>query len=115
MCNVKPLGVREDQLDQLEEMAIYFFKDDETEVYLDPDFPDNVVFTSQRGDNYNSVGWYQVCFDMILPKVIDDRDELRIAFAADILVSGNHPVDMLYSPYLAFKHEQFHKNQEENV
>lgn len=106
MCNVAPMGISIERMEQLEEMAKYFYTDEQTHVYQDPDFPDNIVFTSERGDNYNTVGWFQVCFELILPKLVEGRDELVIAFATEVLLTEHHPVDLLYAPYLGIKNER---------
>ena len=115
MCNVSPKGITENQMEQLVEMSVHFYQDEVTHVYQDPDFPDNVVFTSERGDNYNTIGWYQACFELILPKVIEGDDSLNLAFAADTLLNKNHPVDLLYSPFLAIKYDTTNKGREEPV
>lgn len=117
MSNIHVRGVTIEQMDSLIEMTKFFYKDEGTHIYQDPDFPDNVVITSTRGDNYNTIGWFQVCFDLILPKVAPkeeyenrgrgwDIEDVYNAFIQDIMIKKSHPVDLLYPPFLAIKLEK---------
>ena len=118
MCKVKVRGITVEQMNQLVEMTRFFYgEDDDTHIFEDPDFPDNIVISSEKGDNYNTVGWYQVCFDLILPKIIDidqirvfkeivSVDDLYYSFINECIINHFHPVDLLYSPFLAIKSEK---------
>jgi len=115
MCNVRVRGITEEQMVLLIEMTKHYYEDENTHVYPDPDFPDNVVITSERGDNYNTVGWYQVCYDLILPKIADSRgekgfisglvdsDDVVRSFINETFetMNGKHPIPLLYSAFIA--------------
>ena len=119
MCKVKVRGISLEQIRQLVEMTRFFYgEEDDTHVFQDPDIPSNIVISSGKGDNYNTVGWHQVCFDLILPKIVEveeerlstglvGKTEIIYSFVDDTIIRHNyHPVDMLYSPFLAIKSEK---------
>lgn len=118
MCNIKIRGITIEQMDQLIEMTKFFYeKKKETHVFQDPDFQDNIVISSERGDDYNTVGWFQVCFDLILPKIVDieqfrlftglvDTNDLFHSFVNECIINHHHPINLLYPPFLAIKSEK---------
>lgn len=124
MCSIHVRGITTVQMDQLVEMTHFFYDNEDTHVFQDPDFPDNIVISSEKGDNYNTVGWFQVCFDLILPKlvvIVYKGTVLRGWYhfvdkiGLDEILEGHHPVDMLYPPFLAIKSEKDDKRGESNL
>ena len=113
MDGLKVMGITIEQMDQLVKMARHFYATDKIHVYQDPDFLDNIVIASERGDDYNTIGWYQVCYELILPKIADERakglmtgfvtsDDVIYSFINETFptMNGKHPVDLLYSSYV---------------
>jgi len=111
-------GITIEQMNQLVEMTRHFYADSETHVYQDPDFPDNIVIASEKGDNYNTIGWYQACYELILPKIADEKekglitgfvtsDDVVYAFVKETFekMNGMHPIDLLWSSFQVFKEE----------
>lgn len=109
-------GITIEQMDRLVEMTRHFYNDPEVHIYQDPDYPDNIIIASTKGDNYNTVGWYQVCYDLILPQIADVREKgliTGLVTSDDVIYSfinetfetmnGKHPVELLWSAFQAFK------------
>lgn len=117
MCNLKIRGITIDQMYQLVEMTEFFYQDENTAVYCDPDCIDNIVITAERGDNYNSINWFQMCYDLILPKIVEkekyklstglvDRNDMIRSFIEETIIENHHPIDLLYPVFLAIKSEK---------
>ena len=116
MSDIHVRGITIEQMQQLIEMTKFFYEDENNLVYQDPDFPDNIIITSRRGDNHNTICWFQACFDLILPKISDsfykgeDIIESYHLFTEAVgthkMCDKHHPVDMLYLPFLAIKSEK---------
>lgn len=113
-------GITIEQMGQLVEMSEHFYTTDIMEVYQDPDFLDNVVFASKQGDDYNTIGWFQVCVELLLPVIVDeasnkqlglisgfvDKEDVKISFVMELFKSKMHPVDMLYSAFQIIKQDE---------
>jgi hypothetical protein len=121
MSSLKIMRITNEQMNQLVKMTKYFYATDKIHVYQDPDFLDNIVIALEKsnGYDYNSIGWYQVCYDLILPKIVDKKpnglitgfatsDDVINSFVNETFstMNGKHPVDLLYSLYVVISYAQ---------
>ena len=52
MSNIKIRGITIEQMDRLVEMTRFFYEDENTHIYQDPDCLGNIIITSVKSNNY---------------------------------------------------------------